>query len=152
MVRARTQSKRSMSYTTAETSINATLSGSYNGTHLNVSHASSPVYSGSAETDIIYISSPGGFVTGDDGYTWCDNVAAANSFKCDQQYVNFRYTSTTRPLACHETGHAVGLLHGANSNPTSNNQASALQCMKKTVSSADWHLGSNNTTSINNMY
>ena len=88
--------------TGAETSINATMTESYDTTDLAVRYDTNPSFSGSNETDIVYRSEAGGFVTSDDGYTWCDDGTTANV--CDQQYVNFRYRSTGQPLACHETG------------------------------------------------
>lgn len=55
-------------------------------------------------------------------------------------------------IACHETGHTVGLLHGDNAIPTVPNQTGSLMCMKKTVSSADYPLGSHNAAQIDTVY
>lgn len=137
--------------TAAETAINDTMSISYNGTDLNTSYDTTPVTSGTGETDIVYRSKPGDFTTGDTGYTWCNDAVGYN--ECDQQYVNFKYTTTTRPLACHETGHAVGLLHGPNASPSGiTEDDEVMECMMKHTVWAHRGLGPDNAGNINRMY
>ena len=141
----------SPSDTPVELAINqSTVYDFNNPTDLSMAYDTTPKTSGSGETDIVYRSRPGDFVTSDDGYTFCDDAAAGN--ECDQQYVNFRYTSTTRALVCHETGHAVGLLHGENSDPKVSNRDDRLGCMRKPIYSSEYGLGGNSISSVNNMY
>lgn len=123
----------------------------YNPTDLNVIFASTPVYTGSAETDIIYRIDASKVPSGAGGYTYCDDPL--DPYKCDQQYVTFRSASDARNdgMSCHETGHAVGLLHGANSNPSISNTDPALGCMATPVSSSAG-LGSHNSSEINATY
>jgi hypothetical protein len=83
---------------------------------------SSPSYSGSAETDVIYQVSTSGFSGNVIGQTWCND--AVSSTRCDQEYVRFRAAGyVDRELACHETGHAVGLTHGPDATPAESNTA-----------------------------
>ncbi|WP_236579858.1 hypothetical protein [Streptomyces sp. HM190] len=118
-------------------------------TDLKVSYDSSPSWSGDSETDIYYAEAtvPGS----DEGLTWC-NDNSPGSFKCDQQYVRIEGGGHYSPgLSCHETGHAVGLLHGADASPRLPNQDSRLGCMKKTPGFADG-LGTNNRDNIDANY
>ncbi|MGJ5826836.1 hypothetical protein [Streptomyces ossamyceticus] len=118
-------------------------------TDLKVSYDSSPSWTGDSETDIYYAEAtvPGS----DEGLTWC-NDNSPGAFKCDQQYVRIEGGGHYSPgLSCHETGHAVGLLHGAEASPTLPNQDSKLGCMKKTPGFADG-LGTNNRENINANY
>ena len=131
-------------------SVRYVMANDYNPTDLNVSYDSSPAFSGDAETDIIYQE---GTVSGSaDGRTWCNDDSPAPKYECDQQYVRIEGAgSYTHGLTCHETGHAVGLLHGANSNPTTSQTDSDLGCMRTPVG-ASASLGSNQRTRINNTY
>lgn len=117
-----------------------TLFGSYNTTDVGpVSELSSPKTSGSVETDIIYKYRDLG--PGTYGRAECDDNSIGGN-RCDQFYVYFNYvfsnandqqswyTTFTRALACHETGHAVGLTHGAEAYPSISNQNSSLHCMR----------------------
>ena len=96
------------------TAINATLSNSYAPTDLTVVHETSGDYHGGSETDIIYQvkRNPGGQA----GIAWCND--ATSDTVCDQHYIRFApWTTPAEQMACHETGHAVGLVHGPNANP-----------------------------------
>jgi hypothetical protein len=87
---------------------------------------------------------------GADGRTWCDN--AVDATKCDQHYVNFRSNSVvTAGLACHETGHAVGLLHGQDASPAQSNTEYWLFCMQDPVGPGVG-LGAHNAAQINAVY
>ena len=131
-----------------------TLTDSYNTTDLNVGFESRPDYSGDSETDIIYVIDSD---VQDDatGSTWCDD--GNDGVQCDQHYVAYRYEGRLRGIACHETGHAVGLTHGqqayardAPDKRLSNNDP-RLACMTtKPIDSA--YLGEHNVRHINDEY
>lgn len=130
--------------------VRETMSSDYSPTDLSVSYDSTPSFSGSAETDIIYQEGSEAIPSGLDGMTWCND--AVNLDECDQQFVRIRGAgSYTRGMACHETGHAVGLVHGNVSSPIRSNTDSQLGCMQTPV---DWNtsLGANNKENINNEY
>lgn len=105
----------------------------YEATVLNPTYESAK-YSGTGETDIIY--QKGNIVGEDDGTTWCDDAVTWEV--CDQHYVRFQSGQTpTDGLACHETGHAVGLTHGYDASPRLSMTDPVLGCMKKPVGSSD---------------
>jgi len=135
--------------TTGMQNIRATLDDSYNTTDLNVTYPSTPQYSGTGQTDIIYRQNTSRMPANADGFTWCDAVGSTY-VACDQQYIDFRSSTPSISLACHETGHAVGLLHGAQAGPALDNQDSRLACMTTPVASR-W-LGSQNVEMINGTY
>ncbi|MFF3691619.1 hypothetical protein [Streptomyces sp. NPDC002187] len=129
--------------------VRTVMAQQYAPTDLSISYDSSPSWSGSTETDIYYAEAtvPGS----DQGLTWCNDDSPGN-YKCDQQYVRIEGGGHYTPgLTCHETGHAVGLLHGQNASPTLPNQSPTLGCMKKATGFAD-ELGSNNKENINGNY
>lgn len=131
--------------------IRATLDDSYNTTALNVSYHSDPVTSGSAETDIMYRVAPSDVPSGAVGIAWCDDaVESLVPTRCDQHYVSFEYNPGIN-LACHETGHAVGLTHGAGASPAVSNSAESLRCMRTPLTTDRW-LGSHNADQINATY
>ncbi|MGH3447251.1 MAG: hypothetical protein ACRDP4_06470 [Nocardioidaceae bacterium] len=119
---------------------------------LSFHHRPHAKYHGAAETDIIY--QEGRVPGSDEGYTWCNDPLpkAANWYGCDQQYVRIQGGGYyKRGLACHETGHAVGLVHGKQATPPVSNQRKALRCMRKTPALHD-KLGKNNRQNINQTY
>lgn len=125
-----------------------TLTGSYGTTDLNVIFVGGPVYSGTAETDIIYQKTdlPSGVL----GLAWCDD--AVTNYRCDQHFVAFRNGGTVlKSTACHETGHGVGLLHGVDAEPSVPNSSESLRCMR-TPATGDELLGSHNADRINATY
>ncbi|WP_329028004.1 hypothetical protein [Streptomyces sp. NBC_01423] len=131
--------------------VDLTMFDSYDGTDLNVTWIASPSYSGGAETDIIYQVSTSGFSGNTIGQTWCDDATTAT--KCDQEYVRFRAASyVDRELACHETGHAVGLTHGADAYPSESNTASELGCMETPDTGNNPYIESHNVSEINATY
>jgi hypothetical protein len=120
---------------------------------LSVSYASTPVYTGSAETDIIYQQGSIPY-SGTVGITWCNDAVDNAALKCDQTYI--RFTTDTyyehRALTCHETGHAVGLTHGADASPVVSNSASVLGCMVTPYDVDAYTLGANNVQEIDYTY
>jgi hypothetical protein len=130
--------------------IGDTLNNSYDTTVLSVSYAGSSVsYTGSAETDIIYQQNASRVPSGEDGWTWCDD--AVSSTRCDQHYVAFRLATPYIELACHETGHAVGLTHGNDAYPAVSIHDNSLACMTTHPIESRW-LGTHNTQEINYSY
>lgn len=155
--------ERMLDWTTAydtdfEHGLNLAMSDSYEGTDLDVAYDSTPVFSGTGETDIVYRSVPRDFYHDYTiGWTWCDDVAGTGiQHKCDQAYVNIRYPNdgyyNGRWLACHETGHAVGLMHGEDSSPVWDNYDARLQCMIKGRDIDLRFLGPMNVRNINKVY
>lgn len=143
---------------TAEAQINATMSGSYNGTDLNTAYDSTPVDSGTGETDIMYRHKIADF--GDSsavGYYFCNDVSGISNTKCDQGYINLKYITNTaaqmRALACHETGHAVGLVHPTESSPNKAPGDTQFECMMNAPVAAHYGLGADpNIANINRVY
>jgi len=83
-----------------------------------------PVYSGSAETDIVVVGASFMVSTyGLIGGVFCND--AVSTTRCDQQYVYLdipwydsqTYNPYRKGNACHELGHAIGLTHGSNAAP-----------------------------------
>jgi hypothetical protein len=134
----------------AKSVVSTMLSAEYSPTDLTVSVQSSGVYSGGSETDIVYQQSTSGMTGSTIGFTWCDD--AVSSLKCDQHYVRFRYDSIDTELACHETGHAVGLTHGHEASPRESQTASELGCMETPDSGNRPHIGAHNKSEINATY
>jgi hypothetical protein len=123
-------------------------------TNINVQYHANPVTSGAAETDLIYRQISTGIPSGSLGVTFCDD--AISNTKCDQHYINFTEDITTVPrsLACHESGHAVGLLHGFNAEPQVPNDDPTLGCMGSgmPIGSLSQYLGTQNINMINGTY
>lgn len=108
-----------------------------------------PVYTGGSETDIIYRHrNLGGNLA---GFAWCND--AVTSDLCDQHYVEFNSANPTKRVACHESGHAVGLVHGVDSYPAIANGHNSLGCLQAPVPlSNTGQLGTHNTVEINGAY
>jgi hypothetical protein len=122
----------------------------YQPTDLSVSYDSSPSFSGSAETDIVYQETSAGMSSSADGTTFCNN--AATTLKCDQQYIRIRGGGVyTHGITCHETGHAVGLTHGQDAAPKKKNNDEKLGCMESPAD-IDEGLQANNIENINATY
>jgi hypothetical protein len=125
------------------------LLGSYDTTALNATFLLSPQYSGGSETDIIYQQNLNAVPSGYAGITWCND--AVTKHRCDQQYIAFLSTGPDRDIACHETGHAVGLTHGNDAYPrVYAHDEVLLGCMTNPAKSQ--YLGSYNTKHINSVY
>ncbi|MET8538635.1 hypothetical protein ABZV67_45025 [Streptomyces sp. NPDC005065] len=130
--------------------VTTTMGNEFSPTDLVIQLDSSPVFSGSGETDIIYQEGSTNLSENVIGVTWC-NDAVGDGIRCDQQYIRIRGNGTyDTSVACHETGHAVGLVHGDGANPRLGNEDSRLGCMIKDGWNND--LGSNNTGNINKVY
>jgi len=126
------------------------LANVYGPTDLTVTYDSTPVFSGSAETDIVFEESAAGMSASADGTTFCNN--AATTLRCDQQYIRIRPSGYfSNGLVCHETGHAVGLTHGNVAAPKKSNTDEALGCMETPVSDGEV-LQANNVENINATY
>jgi hypothetical protein len=67
---------------------------------------------------------------------------------CDQHYTAYDTTSPSYGLVCRETGHAVGLVHGASSDPQLADNNSDLGCMGTASASTSSH----DRTVIDNTY
>lgn len=128
------------------------IGAQYQPTDLVLKWDSTPAYSGGAETDFIYQI---GTVqeAGDDivGRAWCDDPIE-NTIKCDQTYIRIENGNVTKKRICHETGHAVGLLHGENAVPRLSNTDSRLGCMETPSDGGTESIGSNNHDNINSVY
>ena len=125
------------------------LNNWYDPTDLSVTIETSGTYTGSAETDIIYQKRddiPGALV----GVAWCYD--AVTTLKCDQHYVAFDAVSPATNLICHETGHAVGLTHGAQASPAIDDDDDVLDCMENPPGASSGVLGTHNTGIINSTY
>lgn len=125
------------------------MSGQYNPTDLNASEQTPIVYTGTAETDIVFqVGDPG---TGLNGITWCND--AVTNVICDQHYVRIvaARVLATSSTPCHETGHAVGLTHGLQASPTVPNENVNLECMR-TPGTTVTTLGAHNVAQINGAY
>src|ERR1044072_6944484 len=86
--------------------VNNAIDGEYRPTDLAFHYDSSPVFEGSAETDIIYQEGSTGLPDSAAGRTWCNGVSSTH-YKCDQQYIRIRGNGRyTYARVCHETGHA----------------------------------------------
>ncbi|WP_405615952.1 hypothetical protein OG292_21915 [Streptomyces sp. NBC_01511] len=124
------------------------MSSEYAPTDLSISYDSTPTWSGSGETDIYYAEAavPGSYV----GAAWCNDPSS--TYRCDQTYIRIEGGGQyTTGRSCHETGHAVGLVHGAESAPRLSQTSSALGCMQ-TPSKSGLPLGPNNKENINSIY
>jgi hypothetical protein len=104
-------------------------------TNLTVTYDSTPVFSGSGETDIIFQEAETDLPIPDGaaGVTWCNDAVNGGSYQCDQTYVRIMspdgYRLFGASIACHETGHAVGLVHGDRAVPAMDPGDHRLGCM-----------------------
>jgi len=126
------------------------LSAQYGPTHLELHYDSTPVFSGSGETDWIY--QEGEVEPGYAGWTWCNDQVS--TWVCDQHYVKLESGNFLNPkVTCHETGHAVGLTHGSEASPVLLGNASSLGCLRTPLTNITTNaLGSSNATQINAAY
>ncbi|MCU1453478.1 MAG: hypothetical protein JWN46_1624 [Acidimicrobiales bacterium] len=121
--------------------------GQMRGTRLTV-HGERPVMSGPNRTDIVYQAGrllPVQVL----GMTWC--ARARSPRRCDQHIVRFQAGAITTAVACHETGHAVGLTHGHEAAPRISSSDPRLGCMR-TPDSGDSLLRTHNVDEINRTY
>lgn len=124
-----------------------------------------PLYSGQGETDVIYRSSnflPDGAF----GWASCEDRADTNATRCDQSYVTYHGdficqqglcdgTSSDAAklwsLACHESGHTLGLLHPDASNPVAPTNEADYRCMRSDAALTSAVVGSENVQAINSV-
>jgi hypothetical protein len=116
-----------------------------------------PVFEGDTETDVIYV---GTVFPGEDennlGLTYCDD-AVGGTDKCDQEYV---WINTDNPgldavfegVICHETGHAVGLTHGDDADPSQDPASTFLNGCMATPTLDNTLLGGQNVDQIDGAY
>lgn len=132
----------------ASSNITTALNSWYDVTTLNVVYEVSQVTTGTSQTDITY-GINGSVPPPSQGYTYC--AAAVSGYKCNRQVIHFiNNTVINKGLACHETGHAVGMVHGQQNAPKLNDDDDRLQCMRTPtfdVGNGDW-----NRHQINNTY
>lgn len=154
---------------------NYTLNQSYGPrTDLSIQRDRQAVESGNAETDTIYrYGSVGGSGLGstvcddatigddecDSHYVTYDNVDLCNNDLCDNTYEDNHILMN---IACHETGHSVGLTHGSDADPDQGNEAAVMGCMQTPPvlhiynpdfgATADPSLGQHNRREINSTY
>ena len=133
----------------AKTNVFNVLTQKYDPTDLVVSEENPPVYSGSAETDVIYRVNSGAVPPTAAAITVCDDVI--NSLRCDQFYISFRDNTIAinDAIACHETGHSVGLTHGDVANPIKANSDQSLECL---ATPAPYVLSTHSVPQINANY
>ena len=107
------------------------------------------VFSGAGETDIIYQEGPvpSNYI----GYTWCDDATNGTFYACDQHYIRIAPGEYDIGLTCHETGHAVGLMHGGAASPNVGAQSNLLGCLKNPPPNNEG-LGANNRDNIDATY
>ncbi|KAA1420029.1 hypothetical protein FE697_019305 [Mumia zhuanghuii] len=131
-----------------------TAMSQYNATDLSVSYDASPTFSGSAETDVVYQEGSTGMSAGTIGMTWCNDPSDNYAYRCDQQYVRIRGNGNITPISAgHETGHAVGLLHGPFAYPSQTVCASVMGIMRSAATCSDSAaLGSTVIANINAIY
>jgi hypothetical protein len=131
------------------TNIGGVLDEEFRPTDLDVIFVRDPAFGGDSETDVIYQKGP--VPTGTAAVTWCNDAVEGgpDGEPCDQHYARFD-NFITRSLACHESGHAVGLTHGEHADPPVSNNNSSLECMREF--SPNDELGLHNRQLINDEY
>jgi hypothetical protein len=110
-------------------------------TTLTIVYDNTPVFSGAGETDVVYQEGSTNVPAGKDGATWCNDPVDTALYRCDQAYVQMRGGGVIkRGLSCHETGHAVGLVHGDQASPriyTTDNEYQNLACQRNVAYDPD---------------
>lgn len=135
--------------TTAKSNIWSVVFGKYDPTDLSASHESPPVYTGASETDLVY--QVDGSIYPSQARTVCDDPI--DGTKCDQFYVKFGndFWSEQIVIACHETGHGVGFVHGQFASPIKSNTDPSLECSAD-GSGASYVVGTHMVPLINSTY
>lgn len=91
----------------------------YGPTDLSIAYDSTPSYSGSAQTDVIFREGYNQYFSPNTvGITWCNSAVGGSTHLCDQTFIMIRgmgrYTDIS---ASHEIGHAIGLAHPNDADP-----------------------------------
>lgn len=112
------------------------LESQFEPTVLTITYDSTPDFAGGSETDLVYQEAeaamplPSGAV----GIMWCDDAVNSAIYDCDQAYMRIQSPDWFRKfgssVACHETGHGVGLVHGYDASPRLAPGDSRLGCME----------------------
>lgn len=122
-----------------------------NNTVMNVSYDSTPVFSGNAQTDVVF--QEGGFGAPDSiaAVTWCVSKVDGKPWVCDSQYIRMRGAGTyNKWLVAHESGHALGLTHGTEARPAVAGNAPITGIM--TTGQLPSSLGGEPIAQVNNNY
>ena len=89
-----------------------------NNTVLTISYDSTPTFSGSAETDVIYQEGAFGMPDHVSGVTWCNDPVDGSKWRCDQSYIRMRGAGRINAkVATHETGHSSVCSTATNGTP-----------------------------------
>jgi hypothetical protein len=131
--------------------VDQTLFGSYDTTDLNVYKHPDPIWTGPGETDVIYRVNANDVPDGHLGGVWCDDASNGAIAECDQFYAAFRNQPSVA-LACHETGHTVGLTHGSDAYPQVPDDHYDLRCLRDPLISTDPYVGPHNVDQIDDTY
>lgn len=125
------------------------LLSQFDPTDLIIVWDSTPNYTGSLRTDIIYRRDTN-LPTGVDGAAWC--VSERDTVDCDQHVAVFRDETPSWAIACHESGHAMGLTHGTETSPSASNTDIDLQCMMTPNLGTFWQISQFQIDAINDNY
>ena len=131
--------------TSGRNMVSSVLNDEFGPTDFTITIESSGTYTGGSETDIIALYDPN-ISPSYDGIAWCDD--SISSTQCDQHYTAYRHDSPWYSIVCHESGHAVGLLHGGQANASQSDSNADLGCMGTASGTLDWH----NVDQINATY
>lgn len=128
--------------------------GNYNTTDLNIVYLSSHT-----STVDVYYRNNDNLPNGTAGIYYCVYVANAAQRRCAHSHVEYQgdliasqpgYGATQwAAIACHETGHSVGLLHPADAFPPTTDD---VGCMSTEIPPVDAYVRTHNTTHIQGYY
>jgi hypothetical protein len=129
------------------TASGGTLTGSYATTDLNVTK-----FADGHRTDLNNQYAIGSMpISGLIGYHDCVYWVSGSRTRCRHGHIRYKNSSLStntyeKALACHETGHSVGLRHQGSLSQ------STVRCMYNPVPSTDPYVGSHNVAHINGLY
>jgi hypothetical protein len=118
-------------------------------TVLTLKHENPGIYTGSAETDLVFRINPGIYPS--PARTECNDPISP--ILCDQFFVYFGndYWSQRPNVVCHEIGHGIGFVHGQHASPQKQNNDNSLECMSN-ADSAPYVVGQHMLPQINSTY